>query len=321
MAISINNYAFNESRIQTILNANSLVEAQRMGIIEYVMDFLRGGVQRAQIEALFKRIEDYSNGSDSESERLLRFDALRSLATREHADKFRVDVAIAADQSAWSYTLSVGDRQIFSKTDIVLGDDTRDYEMCLEAVNRNCSQPIEEESEHCAPQAGIAALKRDMAAFLKTELLENGNEFIEFYLNDAVVSKLGDIPCDASFWQSGYGSRDALKRRIKQEVFPHDDKAAVMEYVSGDRRYTDAQKSALIDLLTLTDKEFQYHAFAELYCQKKQIDFSAIDFDRNHFYIRDKGKNFIPGDGNCLFHCLDYLQQQSLSVAPIAAYA
>lgn len=319
MAISIDNYAFNESRIQTILNSKSLADAQRMGIIDYVMDFLRGWVKHAQIQKLFEQIDDLSAGPDSEVERLVRFETLRGLAAQHHLDKFRVDVSIALDRSAWSYTFSVGDRQIFAKENIALDCERGDYDVYLEAARRN-SSAMPDEASHHAPATNVAALKRDMAAFLKEELFEKENEPIGFYLADAVITNLKDLAHDDPIWRGEPGNGGAFKRRMREEIFPHEDRAAVMEYLSGDRTYTDTQKSALIDLLVITDKEHQYRAFAEIYCDNRQLDFSKIAFADNHFYIDGKDTDFIPGDGNCLFHCLDYLQQQKDVAARISAY-
>jgi len=123
MSVSIGGYAFNESRINTILKSESLGEAQTMGLLDRVIDFFRGGVKRAAIETAFKQITaaDQDHGNNLEAKQLARFEALRAMAKPEHAGKFSVDVAIDQQAGKWSYAFSIDGTRMASKVEIPLG--------------------------------------------------------------------------------------------------------------------------------------------------------------------------------------------------------
>ncbi|MFN7094069.1 MAG: hypothetical protein ACK4M7_01780, partial [Burkholderiales bacterium] len=61
------------------------------------------------------------------------------------------------------------------------------------------------------------------------------------------------------------------------------------------------------------------HFFAQ---HKLQTNLSKhVELKNSHYYIISKPANFIPGDGNCFYHALQYLIEQSMPpVKPVSPY-
>ncbi|HGJ5855379.1 hypothetical protein [Arsenophonus nasoniae] len=70
------NYNFNESRLNRVMNAETLAEAQYMGLWDRIKDFFQGGVKRQAIEALFDQINQPARHDASPNKQLEKFERL-----------------------------------------------------------------------------------------------------------------------------------------------------------------------------------------------------------------------------------------------------
>ncbi len=172
------------------------------------------------------------------------------------------------------------------------------------------NQPVVEQSTYRASQENISSLREKMADFIKDKMATDDRIFVIGYINDAVLSKFESIPENDSFWKDKKGLRSDFDFKIKTKVFHGKNKSACLEYLKKGKDYTGEQIFALVDILFKTDKTHPFLDMANLFCMQNEFDFSKITFFENHFYISGKEKSFIPDDGNCFFHCLDYLNQR-----------
>lgn len=122
MSTLIGNFAFNDSRIGTILKAETLDEAQRMGLIDQVIDFFRGGVKRTAIEALFNEITHADQGTATAPalKQLARFETLLNMVKPEYLDKFSLGAKADPQSGTWSYAFHANGMCIASATEIDL---------------------------------------------------------------------------------------------------------------------------------------------------------------------------------------------------------
>ena len=68
--------------------------------------------------------------------------------------------------------------------------------------------------------------------------------------------------------------------------------------------------TALVDYFVLEPKSHVDQRWVNLTCDALKLDENKIILKNSHFYIAGKPSNFIPDDGNCAFHCIQYLLHQ-----------
>lgn len=105
-------YSFNESRIDTVLQAKTLNEATRMGFLDSITDFFKGGVKREAIKNLYNSITAPQPNDSAPLEMLDRFQKLNGLAKNEHQMDFDVQVSPKDDDGTWRYAFKIGDTTI-----------------------------------------------------------------------------------------------------------------------------------------------------------------------------------------------------------------
>lgn len=107
-------FNMSDSRVDRLLNANSLEEAQQMGIIDRLIDYIFGGGKREAIAEAYTAITKNEDASaDADTRKLSRFESLKSLALPEHADKFKTSVTIDNAAGKWGYEFSIDNTSIF----------------------------------------------------------------------------------------------------------------------------------------------------------------------------------------------------------------
>ncbi|MBW3517305.1 hypothetical protein KO537_21685 [Shewanella sp. NKUCC01_JLK] len=102
-------YHFNESRLERVLTANTLDEAGKMGLLDKILDWFRGGVKLEAIQALYQQVTQ--PGVLTPSQVAQRFCALRNLAVDQHQTKFKL--ALGDNGEQWRMLLSIGGRTIY----------------------------------------------------------------------------------------------------------------------------------------------------------------------------------------------------------------
>jgi hypothetical protein len=109
MYVPIRNFPLTESRIETLITAKTLDEARRMGIIETILDFFRGGIKKAAIEDIFTQIvqSDGTARGNATLQQLGRFQALQDMIRPEHLDKLQIHVQCDPHREQWSYGFAV----------------------------------------------------------------------------------------------------------------------------------------------------------------------------------------------------------------------
>jgi hypothetical protein len=109
-----NSYAFKTSRIEKILNAGSLDEAQRMGFFDRVADRFRGGVKREAIRQLYESITSPQGEQQRPVSQLQRFNRLRDFAQPEAQAMFQVECAPPQEAGGeWGFALSIEGSSVY----------------------------------------------------------------------------------------------------------------------------------------------------------------------------------------------------------------
>jgi hypothetical protein len=65
--------------------------------------------------------------------------------------------------------------------------------------------------------------------------------------------------------------------------------------------------SSLINYFVKTKGSHIDKLWLDLTCKTLQLDSSLIEFSQSHFYIKHQLPSYIPDDGDCAFHCIQYL--------------
>lgn len=108
-------YAFNETRLNKILNASTLNEAQRMGFWDKLTDTLfRGSAKQQAIRELYESITRPSPHESKPADMLTRFHRLRDLAVAENQNQFTAAFSRPDAQGAWGYSLSIDNTCTYS---------------------------------------------------------------------------------------------------------------------------------------------------------------------------------------------------------------
>ena len=101
--------SLNTSRVEKILNAGSLNEAQRMGFFDKIKDRFRGGVKAEAIRQLYDQVTAPQLHDAQPINMLHRFERLRALATDEHQAQFTAEVQTGKgeQEGEWTFSFSV----------------------------------------------------------------------------------------------------------------------------------------------------------------------------------------------------------------------
>lgn len=107
-------YAFNSSRLDTILKAKTLNEAQRMGVFDKIIDRFRGGQKREAIRQLYDSISVPSQDQTEPAGMLQRFHRLRDMASPQDRALFRTECAPPDDRGEWGFSFTIDDRTVYA---------------------------------------------------------------------------------------------------------------------------------------------------------------------------------------------------------------
>jgi len=268
----------------------------------------------------------------ADAEQLALFKSLRDEGEPAHLNKFRLEVSLETQSNTWGYAFFIADEEIVRTSGIETGDGEMfyDYQAVASAWAQSsvpakmasdevgtaaaAAQGVDNvagaEARHQADADTIGAMRREMAGYVKVLLQDE--PVVLNYFNDALNGKFRDIPADDVFWQDeNLGEhRSKYDFKLKTAIFPGQSKESVFCYLAGEKCYTPEQESTLIDLCIAEDKVHINLELAQLFLRNKGLSPESVSFADHHFYIPGKDKTFIPNDGNCFFHCLDYLTRQ-----------
>lgn len=126
MAISIRSNAgpdqahtFNASRLDRVLHAQSLDEAQRMGLWDRIKDRFAGGVKAEAIRALYLSIADPRSDQAQPTNLLHRFQRLKAALIEDPAHPFRVEVQGGVPETGnWSFLIGIGNITLHQATNL-----------------------------------------------------------------------------------------------------------------------------------------------------------------------------------------------------------
>lgn len=113
-------YTFNESRLQKVLTAQTLNEAQRMGLWDRIKDWGARGVKAEAIRTLYQSVADPQQHETQPITLLHRFERLKSLIADDREDQFVIQVTgdISEGQSTWSFSLSIAGTPLYRSEDL-----------------------------------------------------------------------------------------------------------------------------------------------------------------------------------------------------------
>lgn len=100
-----NGVSLSQSRVATIKNADTLDDAQRMGLFDRIVDYFRGGVKK---EAIRQAFNDLRAPLDDKHENvLLAFDTFRRALKADKSDLGKLFVEVNESNQTWSYAVTV----------------------------------------------------------------------------------------------------------------------------------------------------------------------------------------------------------------------
>ncbi|MCD2511934.1 hypothetical protein [Comamonas endophytica] len=105
MGVRLNNVMLTHDRMAQIRGAQTLGEAQRMGLVDRFVDWCRGGVKKAAIEKVFNTV---NAPASAHGERLRRFQELHSFLRPEHMDQCQLNLQKDEEGKTWSYRMVIG---------------------------------------------------------------------------------------------------------------------------------------------------------------------------------------------------------------------
>lgn len=165
------NYNFNESRLNRVMNAETLAEAEYMGLWDRIKDFFQGGVKRQAIEALFEQINQPAGHDVSPNKQLEKFERLIDLAKPEQQTKFTIEVNSPNQAREWSFQFKIGQHNIYQSNAIPDHTET--------SYDSFCSAKIEMEHRQFIRQ--------------NADLLEQINDFFQDEMKSQALDKLFQI--------------------------------------------------------------------------------------------------------------------------------
>jgi hypothetical protein len=108
-------YGFNVSRLQKVMEANTLQEAQRMGFLDKLTDTLfHGSAKQTAIRELFNSVVDPRPDQSAPADMVSRFLRLRDLAHEDQRSDFKTSYTRPGADNQWSFALHVQDTAIYS---------------------------------------------------------------------------------------------------------------------------------------------------------------------------------------------------------------
>lgn len=124
--VNFNGVTLNASRLDTIANAATLDQAQRMGVFDSIKDLFRGGVKKEAIKQAFEALhpparDDYATPAAHEN-LLLHYGVLQQALRPEHAGACQLQVAADPATQTWSYRIEVNGQPLASAHDLPVGD-------------------------------------------------------------------------------------------------------------------------------------------------------------------------------------------------------
>jgi hypothetical protein len=102
-------YHFNESRLERVLTAKTLDDASKMGLLDSVIDWFRGGVKYEAIQSLYQQIAQPSELTPAQVAQ--RFAALRQLVVEPQQSKFVLHLRDEGEH--WRMALSIDSQCIY----------------------------------------------------------------------------------------------------------------------------------------------------------------------------------------------------------------
>lgn len=117
MGVQLNNVMLTHDRMAQIRGAQTLGEAQRMGLVDRFVDWCRGGVKKAAIEKVFNTM---SAPAGAHEERLRRFQELHSFLRPEHMDQCQLTLRKDEEGRTWSYRMVIGGETLAQATNLPL---------------------------------------------------------------------------------------------------------------------------------------------------------------------------------------------------------
>lgn len=122
--VRINNVALSQNRLAHIESAPTLNEAQRMGLFDRVVDWLRGGVKHEAIKQAFDLLRAPGGQPAAPPAQheglLLHFNVLQNALRAEHADKCRLSVQRDDGAQTWSYRMEIDGQTLVSATGLAM---------------------------------------------------------------------------------------------------------------------------------------------------------------------------------------------------------
>lgn len=106
-------FAFNETRLEKIVNAKTQGEAERMGLFDKIRDLWRGSPKLTAIRELYNSITDPAAHDSKPVDMLSRFHRLRDFAQPAERDQFKVELKAPNNQGEWGYALKVSGQALY----------------------------------------------------------------------------------------------------------------------------------------------------------------------------------------------------------------
>lgn len=119
-----NKFALSASRLDHVFKAESLGEAQRMGLWDKFKDLLRGGIKKEAIRHAFtmlKSVKDAGERADHEG-LLEHFNTLRLGLHPQHTRTLKLNVSVNESTKTWAYRISIFGQQRAHASGLKIGD-------------------------------------------------------------------------------------------------------------------------------------------------------------------------------------------------------
>lgn len=177
--------------------------------------------------------------------------------------------------------------------------------------------PLKEELPFKAKQDQITELRNQMRTILMDEKHQNK---AKVSLVEAVCNKLQDY--NPEYWNQMMDPNNTKISAADKKLincFPevktkndYDDKIGLYfdQIYINPEIMSKEEYTALVDYFVLEPKSHVDQRWVNLTCAALKLDENKIILEKSHFYIAGKPSNFIPDDGNCAFHCIQYLLHQ-----------
>ncbi|WP_141218307.1 hypothetical protein [Bordetella genomosp. 5] len=124
-SVSYNGVNLSQSRMDHIAQAETLGEAQRMGVFDSIKDFFRGGAKKEAIKQAFDALHTPSQGAAGDlaahENLLVHLSNLQQALEPAHTALARLDVAENPATRTWSYSISVNDKPLAAAQDLPIG--------------------------------------------------------------------------------------------------------------------------------------------------------------------------------------------------------